>query len=57
MAELVTARPVGLPEGPTEESGVGWVGLIMMVLTEAALFGYLLFSYYYLGASSPEPWV
>ena len=57
MAELVTARPIGLPDGPTEESGVGWIGLVMLIVTEAALFGYLLFSYFYIGASATLPWV
>ena len=57
MAELVTAQPMNLPVGPTEESGVGWNGLLTLIATEAALFGFLLFSYFYIGASAPLPWV
>lgn len=57
MAELVTARPADLPVGPTEESGVGWNGLVMLVVTESCLFVFLLFSYYYIGASAALPWV
>jgi cytochrome c oxidase subunit III len=57
MAELVTARPMNLPVGPTEESGVGWNGLLTLIATEAALFGFLLFSYYYIGASATLPWI
>lgn len=57
MAELVHARPGPLPEGPTRDYGIGRGGLIMLVASEGALFGYLLFSYYYVGASAPLPWV
>jgi heme/copper-type cytochrome/quinol oxidase subunit 3 len=57
MAELVTARPGALPVGPTEEEGVGWNGMVTLIATEAALFLYLLFSYFYTGASATAPWV
>ena len=42
-------------------SGVGWWGMLCLIATEAALFAYLLFSYFYLGvpdagpAGRPEP--
>lgn len=57
MAETVTARPDALPVGPTEERGVGWNGMLTLIASEAALFLYLLFAYFYIGASAPAPWV
>jgi len=57
MAEAATARPRALPVGPTRDYGVGRGGMFALIATEAALFGYLLFSYYYTGASARGPWV
>ncbi|GAA4811205.1 hypothetical protein GCM10023232_02950 [Sphingosinicella ginsenosidimutans] len=57
MAELATARPAELAVGPTGAKGAGWNGLAALVATEAALFAYLLFAYYYLGASAPSGWL
>ena len=57
MAEVVQARPGPLPEGPTRDFGIGRGGLFTLIASEGALFGYLLFSYYYVGASAPPPWV
>ena len=57
MVELVTARPRNLPTGPTRDRGIGRGGIITLIASEAALFGYLLFSYYYVGASATLPWV
>jgi heme/copper-type cytochrome/quinol oxidase subunit 3 len=57
MAERAIARPGPLPVGPVGRNGVGWNGLVCLVLTEAALFLYLLFAYYYAGATSPPGWV
>lgn len=57
MAELVQARPGPLPVGPTRDYGVGRGGMITLIASEGALFGYLLFSYFYTGASAPLPWV
>lgn len=57
MAEAAASRPGLLAVGPTQRRGVGWWGAIMLVASEAALFGYLLFAYFYIGASSPPGWV
>lgn len=57
MVERATTRPASLPLGPTEGKGVGWNGLAALIATEAALFFYLLFSYFYLGASAPSGWL
>jgi len=57
MPEVVQAKPRPLPLGPIGDYGVGRDGLIALVVSEAALFGYLLFSYYYVGASALLPWV
>lgn len=57
MAELVHARPGPLPVGPVRDYGIGRGGMITLIASEAALFGYLLFSYYYTGASALQPWV
>jgi cytochrome c oxidase subunit III len=43
------ASPGGeLPVGAIDTSASGWWAMIFMVFTEASLFAYLLFSYYYL---------
>jgi heme/copper-type cytochrome/quinol oxidase subunit 3 len=57
MVDLVVAKPVDLPVGPIGRNGIGWWGVGTLVATEAALFAYLLFSYYYTGATSPHGWL
>jgi len=57
MAEQLLSRPEALPVGPVRAHGVGWNGMLCLVASEAALFGYLLFSYFYLGAASPPGWL
>jgi cytochrome c oxidase subunit III len=57
MAELARTEPASLPVGPTEGAGVGWNGLVTLIASEGALFGYLLFSYFYTGASAPQGWL
>jgi len=37
-----------LPVGSVGKRASGWWGMLCLIATEAALFGYLLFSYYYL---------
>ncbi|WP_305098015.1 cytochrome c oxidase subunit 3 [Croceibacterium aestuarii] len=57
MAERIVSRPEALPLGPIGGRGIGWNGMVMLVVAEASLFGYLLFSYYYLAVSNPPGWV
>ncbi|MGN6123925.1 MAG: cytochrome c oxidase subunit 3 [Sphingomonas oligoaromativorans] len=57
MAEAALARPGPLPVGPIGRTGLGFWGVAMLVASEAALFSYLLFSYYYLCATAPAGWV
>ena len=57
MAEAALAVPGPLPVGPVGRSGLGFWGVSMLIASEAALFGYLLFSYYYVGATEPPGWV
>jgi len=57
MAEAALSRPEQLPVGPIGRHGVGWWGAGTLIASEAALFGYLLFSYYYLGATNPVGWL
>jgi cytochrome c oxidase subunit I+III len=45
-----------LPVGATGRHNIGWWGMACVVATEAAFFGYLLFSYFYLGSLSTNPW-
>jgi heme/copper-type cytochrome/quinol oxidase subunit 3 len=47
MSELVLER-AELPTGSIRYRASGWWGMLGIILSEAALFGYLLFSYYYL---------
>jgi len=57
MAEVAMFKPGPLPVGPTRRQGVGWWGAIMLVASEGALFAYLLFGYFYVGATEPPGWV
>jgi cytochrome c oxidase subunit III len=47
MAERVTV-PGKLPVGAIDTRASGWWAMIFTIFTEASLFAYLLFSYYYL---------
>lgn len=57
MVDVVIAQPRELPVGPIGRAGLGWWGVATLVASEAALFSYLLFSYYYTGATQPPGWV
>ena len=47
---------LALPVGSVGEHAGGWWGVLTLIVTEAALFGYLLFSYLYLASQSAQPW-
>jgi cytochrome c oxidase subunit 3 len=53
----VLAPPRNLPVGPVGRHGLGWWGAITLIASEAALFSYLLFSYYYIGANQSSGWL
>ncbi len=57
MAELAIARPRQLPVGPLGRRGLGLWGVGTLIATEAALFAYLLFSYFYTCATAPPAWL
>ena len=52
MAERVEQR---LPVGAMDTRASGWWAMIFTVFTEASLFAYLLFSYYYLAVQPHAP--
>lgn len=55
MAEaLVPEAP--LPVAPEGRLASGWYGMVFLIATEAALFVYLLFSYFYLASQTPGAW-
>ena len=56
LRKLSSSR-VRLPVGPIGRRGVGWWGVGTLVASEAALFSYLLFSYYYTGATGEQGWL
>jgi cytochrome c oxidase subunit 3 len=45
-----------LPISPVGRLASGWYGMIFLIATEAALFVYLLFSYFYLASQTPGVW-
>jgi len=55
MAEA--AQSTALPVGPIGRHGIGYWGVGTLVASEAALFGYLLFAYFYTGATAPRGWL
>ena len=57
MAEFAAGESAPLPVGPIGRHGVGWWGVGALVASEAALFSYLLFAYYYTGATAEPGWL
>jgi heme/copper-type cytochrome/quinol oxidase subunit 3 len=57
MASVAVSQPQSIPVGPTARRGVGVWGMWTVIATEAALFVYLLFSYFYLGAQGLPGWL
>ncbi|HEY4212598.1 MAG TPA: cytochrome c oxidase subunit 3 [Steroidobacteraceae bacterium] len=55
--EVALATPQRLPVGPIGRRGIGLWGVGTLIATEAALFSYLLFCYYYTGATASSGWV
>jgi heme/copper-type cytochrome/quinol oxidase subunit 3 len=55
MAEATLNEKV-LPVGSKAHHASGWWGMLTVVATEASLFAYLLFSYYYLAAHANQHW-
>jgi heme/copper-type cytochrome/quinol oxidase subunit 3 len=55
--ELVAAQTGSLPVGPVGRHGLGSWGVAMLIAGEAALFAFLLFSYYYTGVNAPRGWL
>jgi cytochrome c oxidase subunit III len=55
IAERLPERET-LPVGSPGQRSGGWWGCLTLVATEAALFGYLIFSYLYLAAQTTQPW-
>ena len=58
MSELAAVAPdPALPSGSLDERASGWWAMLFLILTEAPIFAYLLFSYFYLGAQGRgDPW-
>jgi heme/copper-type cytochrome/quinol oxidase subunit 3 len=54
MADRVS-MPASLPVGAINTRASGWWAMIFTVFTEASLFAYLLFSYYYLAVQPHSP--
>jgi heme/copper-type cytochrome/quinol oxidase subunit 3 len=54
MAATAVARR--LPVGGAGKGATGWWGMILLIVTEASLFVYLLFSYFYLGSMARGAW-
>lgn len=46
-----------LPVGSTDGRETGWWGMMTLIATEASLFGYLLFGYYYFAAQFGRSWL
>ncbi len=52
---LNPARP--LPMGTIGTSASGWWGLWFLIISEAAIFAYLFFSYFYFSIQPPANWI
>ncbi len=56
MAEAVW-NPGALPVAARGHNSVGWWGVLCLIATEASLFAYLLFSYFYFSAQHTKAWL
>jgi heme/copper-type cytochrome/quinol oxidase subunit 3 len=54
---MLLAQPRDLPVGPIGRRGVGYWGVATLIASEAALFSYLLFAYFYTGATAQPGWL
>jgi len=54
MATVAVERR--LPLDGEGKSAPGWWGMVLLIVTEASLFVYLLLSYFYLGSMARGPW-
>ncbi|HEY8095321.1 MAG TPA: cytochrome c oxidase subunit 3 [Methylobacter sp.] len=45
-----------LPVGSEGKRSGGWWGVLALIVTEGSLFGYLLFTYFYLASQSEQHW-
>ena len=52
----ITVNPYALPINPGERRNPGWWAMVLIITTEAMLFAYLLFAYFYLGSMANTPW-
>jgi heme/copper-type cytochrome/quinol oxidase subunit 3 len=50
------ATAIGVPLGNRLRHSPGWWAMVWTIATEAALFAYLLFSFFYLGSQSRSAW-
>ena len=56
LAEAIALnRP--LPVGAAGRKSNGWWGMMFLIMTEASLFAYLLFSYYYIAVQPHQVWL
>ncbi len=54
MTDAAMTQP--LPVGSIDRRSSGWYGILCVIATEGALFGYLLFSYFYCAVQFPPSW-
>jgi heme/copper-type cytochrome/quinol oxidase subunit 3 len=50
------ARPYELPINPADRKNPGWLVMVLVIATEAMLFAFLLFAYFYLGSMATSAW-
>ncbi|PTQ83395.1 cytochrome c oxidase subunit 3 [Nitrosospira multiformis] len=56
MSETAQVVRQPLPVGSAGKLSGGWWGMMALIVTEASLFGYLLFTYFYLAAQTVQDW-
>lgn len=56
MSETARLDREALPVGSAGKLSGGWWGVVALIVTEASLFGYLLFTYFYLAAQTGQDW-
>jgi cytochrome c oxidase subunit 3 len=56
QSAVMVTRPDTLPVGSAGERASGWLGCLMLIVTEGSLFAYLIFSYLYLAVQNTRHW-